>query len=129
MIHTIQTPRGPRIIPEDAKCECVAKHLPMVLYPYPFVMPDGSELWLCPTTLNHVTTLIGMYKQFWGPPDSESVKKFTFYTRRLVSRYWELYQLREEYNEDYRAWKAEQKAKDEDLYAQWKRAQEALSDV
>lgn len=85
----IQTPDGPRTIPDWAECHCVTTHRPNYIHPYPFALPDGTELWLCPNTYHQATTLLNLYKQLDGPPKAHRVgPQFNYFVRSLLTLYW-----------------------------------------
>lgn len=80
-----------REIPEWAKCYCVTRHTPHYINPMPFVIADGTELWLCPNTHHQATTLMKLYKKFNGPPDLKTNNKFNFFVRQLLTLHWRLH--------------------------------------
>lgn len=89
MKTTINTPEGPRLIPEWAKCHCVTRHSPNYIHPYPFALPDGTELWLCPNTYHQANTLLKLYKSLDGPPIAATTVKFNYFVRSLLTYYWQ----------------------------------------
>ncbi len=86
---TIQTPNGSRAVPDWAKCHCVSRHSPNYIHPYPFALPSGDELWLCPNTYHQAMTLLSMYKKLDGPPARRDVCKFNYFVRQLIKLYWQ----------------------------------------
>lgn len=105
MKTTIQTPTGPRSVPDWAKCHCVSRHSPNYIHPYPFALPSGDELWLCPNTYHQATTLLTIYKKQDGPPVPREFVRFNYFVRQLIKLYWQ--QILEEQVgiEAYEAWK------------------------
>lgn len=85
----IKTPEGDRIIPVWAKCYCVTRHTPTYIHPYPFALPDGRELWLCPNTFHQATTLRNIYTSLNGPPKG-LYNQYSSFVRQLVKMYWQL---------------------------------------
>lgn len=87
MAVRIKTPAGDRIIPDWATCYCVTRHTPTYTHPYPFSLPNGRELWLCPNTFHQATTLRAIYENLNGPPrDSRTYSSFV---RQLVKMSWQ----------------------------------------
>lgn len=114
MKRTIKTPSGPRLIPDWAQCYCVKQHRPKYIYPYPFALPSGDELWLCPNTYHQVTTLLGMYTTLDGPPKPSALMEFNYFPRNLIKMYWEQVMHAREDEASFEAWKESLKPKDED---------------
>lgn len=86
---TIQTPSGPRQIPDWAACHCVSRHTPSYAHPMPFVLPDSTEMWLCPNTHHQATTLLKVYRDLNGPPDFKTQLNFTVFVRGLIKLFWQ----------------------------------------
>lgn len=84
----ITTSEGARIVPEWAKCYCVARHTPTYIHPYPFALPDGREIWLCPNTYHQATTLRGIYLKLNGPPKGQ-LREYSSFVKRLLKMYWQ----------------------------------------
>lgn len=95
---TVQTPDGPRTVPDWASCYCVSGHRPSYIHPYPFALPSGDELWLCPNTYHQTNTLLNLYKNLDGPPTGVTAAKFNYFVRSLITLYWQ--QVLEMRNED-----------------------------
>lgn len=77
-----------RTLPDHAKCYCVTRHTPQPFHPLPYALPDGTELWLCPTTHHAATTLFKMYKKLGTCPNYRLEQKFTYFVRSLVKEHW-----------------------------------------
>ena len=122
MKTTINTPSGPRVIPDWAKCHCVSKHRPAYIHPYPFALPDGDELWLCPNTYHQVTTLLNMYKALDGPPKPMTAAKFNYFVRQLITMYWTQVLIQRQDEGNFQAWKDSLRDDDDmDLFEDIKR--------
>lgn len=86
-----------RVLPEHARCYCVQRHTPKYIHPLPFSLPDGTELWLCPTTHHAISTLLKIYKKVDGVPHYTTEQQFTYFVRSLAKEYWyQRLQLRED---------------------------------
>ncbi len=107
MRTTIQTPDGPRQIPDWANCYCVSDHRPNFIHPYPFALPNGDELWLCPNTLHQAKTLLNLYVQLDGPPNGITAAKFNYFVRQLITLYWQQVMEFREDEAEFEQWKAE----------------------
>lgn len=105
MKKIIQTPDGPRSVPDWAKCYCVTRHSPQYIHPYPFALPSGDELWLCPNTYHQARTLLSLYQKYDGPP--RSAWTFNYFVRSLITMYWSQVLDEREDQAAYEAWKAE----------------------
>lgn len=90
MRRVIQTPNGPRGIPDWAKCYCVSRHMPIYLHPLPWELPDGTEMWLCPNTHHQVTTLWKMYEKVDGPPALGNHNPFALFAVRFCRFAWQM---------------------------------------
>lgn len=122
MRTTIKTPKGVRVIPDWAKCHCVSKHRPAYIHPYPFALPSGDELWLCPNTYHQATTLLNMYTSLDGPPKPLTVVKFNYFVRELITLYWQQILAHREDEFAFAAWKNSQRDEDDlDLFEDIKR--------
>ncbi len=110
----INTPDGPRTVPEWAFCHCVTTHRPRYLHPYPFALPSGDELWLCPASYHQATTLLNMYLSLDGPPSTEALGSFNYFPRNLIKLCWQ--QIMEQRNdtEAFEEWKNSLKKDDDD---------------
>lgn len=86
----INTPQGKRVVPPWSKCYCVTRHTPTYLHPYPFALPDGRELWLCPNTYHQANTLLGLYRKLNAPPTGEQLRQYTTFVKNLLKLYWQL---------------------------------------
>lgn len=93
--RTIDTPAGPRTIPDWAKCYCVSRHTPNYIHPLPWSMPDGMEIWICPNSHHQATALWRIYNKLDGPPKFEVANQFNFFTNQLCKLSWQQ-KLREE---------------------------------
>lgn len=104
---TINTPVGPRYLPEWAKCYCVTRHTPAYIHPYPFALPDGREIWLCPNTYHQITQLVKLYEKYSAPPGYKTKAKYTVFAQRLAKMYWDqiLHQRKDE--EQFNEWRAQ----------------------
>lgn len=111
---TIQTPEGPRLLPDWAKCHCVTRHSPNYIHPYPFALPDGTELWLCPNTFHQANTLLKLYTSLDGPPAKMVNVKFNYFVRSLLTYYWQQVLEARASEEEYEAWKAANAPEEED---------------
>ena len=119
---TINTPSGPRVIPDWAACHCVSKHRPHYIHPYPFALPNGDELWLCPNTYHQTTTLLGLYKSLDGPPAGRTLAKFNYFVRSLITLYWQQVLEEQADAQAFEAWKNSLKDEDDmDLFEDIKR--------
>lgn len=96
----IQTPDGPRAVPDWARCHCCSRHTPMYVNPLPWALPEGDELWLCPNTHHQISTLWKLYLKLDGPPNGITEMKFTFFVKQLGRYAWQQ-QLR--LNQDFSA--------------------------
>lgn len=110
----VQTPDGPRLVPHWAKCHCVSRHSPNYIHPYPFALPSGVELWLCPNTYHQANTLLKLYTSLDGPPAKNVAIKFNYFVRSLLTYYWQQVLEARASDEDYEAWKASQVVEEED---------------
>ncbi len=113
MRTTIQTPDGPRTVPDWAKCHCVTRHSPNYIHPYPFALPSGDELWLCPNTYHQAKTLLGIYRKLDGPPTGVAHARFNYFVRSLIKFYWQQVMQDQASLESYADWKASQQDKDD----------------
>lgn len=86
---TIQTPEGPRTVPDWATCYCVSNHRPHYIHPYPYALPSGDELWLCPNTFHQANTLLNLYMNLDGPPKGTTLVKFNYFVRSLITMHWQ----------------------------------------
>jgi hypothetical protein len=75
------------------------------VHPYPFALPSGEELWLCPNTFHQANTLLELYKKFDGPP--RSAYTFNYFVRSLITLYWSQVLEEQEDEAEYQAWKAD----------------------
>lgn len=89
MKTTIKTKGGPRTIPDWAQCHCVSRHSPSYIHPYPFALPSGDELWLCPTTYHQANILLDIYQKLDGPPERRQAVTFNYFVRSLITMYWQ----------------------------------------
>lgn len=113
---TVQTPDGPRLVPHWAKCHCVTRHSPNYIHPYPFALPNGIELWLCPNTFHQANTLLKLYSSLDGPPEGRVAVKFNYFVRSLITYYWQLVLEARASDEEYEAWKASQVQEEDDEF-------------
>lgn len=82
-----------RLLPDYATCYCCVRHTPKYFHPLPFGLPDGTELWLCPTTHHAVHSLLKIYRKVQGVPNYKTEITFTYFVRSLAKEYW--HQLRQ----------------------------------
>lgn len=119
---TVKTPSGPRVVPDWAMCYCVSKHRPAYIHPYPFALPNGDELWLCPNTYHQATTLLGMYVSLDGRPKPLTLVKFNYFVRELITMYWHQALAQREDAQAFEAWKSSMRDEDDmDLFDSIKR--------
>lgn len=85
----VNTPAGPRVVPEDAKCTCVVDHRPNYVHPLPFALPNGQEYWLCPTSFYQARALLDLYRKLDNPPEYAARREFGVYVCKIVARYWQ----------------------------------------
>lgn len=85
----IQTPKGPRTLPEWAKCHCVVHHIPSYIHPVPFQLPTGEELWLCPNMYSQVSMLIAAYWKLDGEPEHKVINRFSVFARKCAAWCWQ----------------------------------------
>lgn len=111
---TIQTPDGPRLLPDWAACHCVSRHSPSYIHPYPFALPNGTELWLCPNTYHQANTLLKLYTGLDGPPEKRVCAKFNYFVRSLITYYWEQVLDARQSELEYEAWKEASSVKHQD---------------
>ena len=111
---TIQTPNGSRAVPDWAKCHCVSRHSPNYIHPYPFALPSGDELWLCPNTYHQATTLLNIYKKLDGPPTKMEAIKFNYFVRQLIKLYWQQVLNEQQDIQAYTVWKNSLRDDEED---------------
>lgn len=111
---TIQSPDGPRLLPDWAKCHCVTRHSPNYIHPYPFALPNGIEMWLCPNTFHQANTLLKLYNSLDGPPAKTVCVKFNYFVRSLLTYYWQQVLEARASEEEYEAWKAANAPEEED---------------
>lgn len=105
MKTVINTPKGPRTLPEWAKCHCVSRHTPVYIHPLPFALPSGEELWLCPNTFSQANTLLGLYTKLSGPPSADTLVQFSQFTRSLIRLYWNQLMKQTQDMESFNEWK------------------------
>lgn len=126
---TIQTPSGPRQLPDHACCYCVSRHSPQYVHPLPFELPDGTEMWLCPNTHHQANTLLKIYQQLGTPPGHSTQKRFTVFVQRLIRMWWEEHQeqqrLGDEAREEERQ-RAEEREQDEAAMEAFERVRRAV---
>lgn len=111
---TIQTKQGPRTIPDWAKCYCVTRHTPNYIHPYPFALPNGEELWLCPNTYHQATTLKSLYEKLNAPPTGVEHAKFNYFVRALMRMYWQQVLENRQDEDSYSEWVSSQKQDEDD---------------
>lgn len=128
MKTTIQTPRGSRAIPDWAKCHCVTRHSPNYIHPYPFALPSGDELWLCPNTYHQATTLLNIYTKLDGPPQPRIMGTFNYFVRSLMKLYWQQVLEDQQDIEAYLAWKESQKEDEEDDWGLFEAVKKVVAD-
>lgn len=95
MKATISTPSGTRQVPDWAKCYCVVRHQPKYLHPYPFELPDGSEIWLCPNTFHQATMFKKKMLDSNMPLDLQNYPGVPTFVVNLMKHMWQM-KLREE---------------------------------
>ena len=78
----------------------MTRHTPTYIHPLPFSLPTGEELWLCPNTYSQAATLLGVYRSLDGPPNAETLWKFSLFTRNLIKLYWK-YELEDRREAEY----------------------------
>lgn len=89
MRTVIQTPNGPRTVPDWARCYCVSRHTPTYIHPMPWSLPDGTELWLCPNTHHMVSTLWALYQKVGGHPKlGKGQRGFSHVVIRICNMAW-----------------------------------------
>lgn len=129
MKTTINTPSGPRNIPDWAQCHCVSRHSPNYIHPYPFALPSGDELWLCPNTYHQATTLLAIYKKQDGPPAKREAIKFNYFVRSLIKLYWQQVMDEQVDIEAYLAWKESQRDEDDDDWGLFEAVKKVVADA
>lgn len=114
MKATVKTPEGLRVIPDWARCYCVSDHRPAYIHPYPFALPSGDELWLCPNTYHQATSLLNMYTSLDGPPALSAARSFNYFVRSLITMYWQQVLQAREDEQAFEVWKQTLKPETED---------------
>lgn len=104
MKTTIRTADGVREIPSWATCYCVTRHTPKYIHPYPFVLPNGVEMWLCPNSHHQASTLLSLYNKHDGPPVRKIHEEFNYFVRELLKYYWQLELRKRADEQSHREW-------------------------
>lgn len=89
MKRVINTPEGPRTLPDWAQCYCVTRHTPTYINPLPFGLPNGDELWLCPNSYSQAMLLKSLYKKLNGRPELKVINKFSLFVQNLIALCWQ----------------------------------------
>jgi hypothetical protein len=70
-------------IPAHAKCYCVSRHVPTYAYVFPWELPDGRILYLCPNTYQCVKILLEMRREVGGAPSRSMLWEFPLVAIKL----------------------------------------------
>jgi hypothetical protein len=54
------------------------------------MLPDGTEIFLCPNTHHQIHTLLSLYKKYGGRPAYNEENQFSYVVQNLGKMYWTL---------------------------------------
>lgn len=75
---------GDHVIPEGTECLCVYKHVPGYAHVFPYTLPDGYVIYLCPNQYHSTKTLVNMYHKLDGVPHAAFLTRFSVVAQRLA---------------------------------------------